>query len=469
MKHNLKDTTFLIPLRIDHQDRLDNAHIVLNYLTKNFNTNIILYEDGLKSHWNEFKVEDDTDILYFFVYNEDKLFHRMKMLNDMLSLAKTKVVANYDIDCLLDIPVYLKIQKMIIEDGYEFLNPFSNGINKDKLEGVVYIDIDKKNKMIKNNFDSPSKIYKLDKLRTSKAGCGFVVFLNRISYLSLGGENEDFYAYGPEDKERFYRFYTLGYKINNLYDEKSNIFKFEPFVLQTKQLDNKVYHLEHYRTPNSSTKNKFFCNNESLFMKIKALSKDELFLKYYKNSNFDFKNYNNISNNNFTDNLLAYKHFIDNRSKYNTFPRKRAFLTMSKIGENGRLGNQMFQYCILLILSIKYNMEIRLKILKSDDKYKNFRLDELFNLDYKILENMNDIKCDINEKHYNFDKNYDSLIKNDNKLKEYLSKNKKYNIIYFKHSKKPYKCNICSMCFRKKVSIDNHVRSIHKKESNIRE
>jgi len=42
--HNLKDTTFIIPIKIDSQDRLNNANTVLGYLNKRFNTNAIIHE-----------------------------------------------------------------------------------------------------------------------------------------------------------------------------------------------------------------------------------------------------------------------------------------------------------------------------------------------------------------------------------------------------------------------------------------
>ena len=506
MKHNLKDTTFLIPLRIDHQDRLDNAHIVLNYLTQNFDTNIIVYEDGLKSHWKEFKVKDDKNITYFFVYNSNNLFHRMKMLNDMLSLAKTKVVANYDIDCLLDIDVYIKVQKMIIEDGYDFLNPFVNFDLKQK-NGVIYVDINKKHKMIDSQFKkSPSEIYKNDIFKTNIAGCGFIVFLNRLSYLSLGGENTDFYAYGPEDKERFYRFYKLGFKINNFKNDADR-HNFEPYTLKTDNLENKVYHLEHYRTENSNGNNSFYKFNLTNYNYILKLNSEKLLKKYINYSKFDLNNYNKISKNNFSDIVVAFRDYLNNKNKYNIFPKKRNIITMTRIGENGRLGNQMFQYVTLLVLSIKYNMKIKLPIIKSKDKYKNFRLDELFDLNFELIIDTNNFKK-FKEKQFHYDKDYDNILKDKIEIKNmsfdwkyYLDFNsdlksgvitdeksalkhwnnygKKEKRLYNKYQyldipkinsfysikkniKKPFKCKLCQLSYRKQRSIENHIRFNHK-------
>lgn len=49
-------------------------------------------------------------------------------------------------------------------------------------------------------------------------------------------------------------------------------------------------------------------------------------------------------------------------------------LTMSNIGLNGRLGNQMFQYAILYKLSRSFGIPISIPIFQSHNKYENFEL-----------------------------------------------------------------------------------------------
>ena len=63
------------------------------------------------------------------------------------------------------------------------------------------------------------------------------------------------------------------------------------------------------------------------------------------------------------------------------------FITNIQIGSNGRLGNQIFQYVILLILNKLYKISIRIPVIKTCDAYKNFRLNEIFDkLNYQILD-----------------------------------------------------------------------------------
>ena len=123
---NLLDVTFLIPLRIDTDDRLINAQICLDYLTSNFNTNIILLEDSNKSRWNDYKPINNQCIRYIFIRNNNKSFNRMVLLNKMLALATTDVIVNYDIDILLPIKSYMVGYNYIKEKWFDYKQPFSN-------------------------------------------------------------------------------------------------------------------------------------------------------------------------------------------------------------------------------------------------------------------------------------------------------------------------------------------------------
>jgi hypothetical protein len=44
MVRDLKNCTIIIPILIEHEDRYTNAKTVLNYINKNFNTNVFIYE-----------------------------------------------------------------------------------------------------------------------------------------------------------------------------------------------------------------------------------------------------------------------------------------------------------------------------------------------------------------------------------------------------------------------------------------
>ena len=41
---DLQDVTFIIPVRIDSEDRLENLHVVTRYLVKHFHSHILVIE-----------------------------------------------------------------------------------------------------------------------------------------------------------------------------------------------------------------------------------------------------------------------------------------------------------------------------------------------------------------------------------------------------------------------------------------
>jgi hypothetical protein len=83
-------------------------------------------------------------------------------------------------------------------------------------------------------------------------------------------ENENFRAYAPEDKERFYRFNTLGYNIGRVNDY--------------------VYHLEHSRGENSWFNNPHMLHNNELWNYLSNMSKQEL-KEYYSKQEYLKKYY----------------------------------------------------------------------------------------------------------------------------------------------------------------------------------
>ena len=95
---------------------------------------------------------------------------------------------------------------------------------------------------------------------THTSDFGWAQFFRTSVYKEGGMENENFKAYSPEDKERFYRFTTLGYSVG--------------------RINNYVYHLEHARGENSWFSNPHMESNMAEWNKIQSMSKDNL-LQYY--------------------------------------------------------------------------------------------------------------------------------------------------------------------------------------------
>ena len=107
---DLEDCTFIIPLRIESEDRLRNIVVSLIYLLRNFNTKVIVKEVDKTSEFQkcampmlEAALEDFhmEGLTHIFEQSEEQTFHRTKIINDMLWMVDTPVTCNYDCDILL--------------------------------------------------------------------------------------------------------------------------------------------------------------------------------------------------------------------------------------------------------------------------------------------------------------------------------------------------------------------------------
>ena len=263
---DLTDATFIIPLRIDSSDRLRNVITSLCYIYSNFLTQIIIKEVSEEPFFynvalpqiKEFCGKDFVILDYEHVKTESPVFHRQKIINEMLHKVDTKVTVNYDCDVLLPRNVYEDSVELILTDDADVVYPYGDG----EYQKQVFADDALVSEFLNSNFDF--KI--LDrKSRYYDAKYGFVQFFNTNSYIEGGGENENFVAYAPEDVERYYRFNTLGYKV--------------------KRLNNIIYHLEHARTPNSWFTNPHREQNELEWEKVSGMNKEQL-LDYVKNGNY---------------------------------------------------------------------------------------------------------------------------------------------------------------------------------------
>jgi len=204
---------------------------------------------------------------HIFEKSDDPVFYRMHILNDMLSKSNTEVVINYDCDVILPIESYVNAYESILNNQSDVVYPFGNGMYQKQ----VHATDDLVNEFLNNGFDFSVLE---SKSNTHTSDFGWVQFFNRKVYIEGGMENENFRGSSPEDKERYFRFTTLGYKVN--------------------RINNWIYHLEHSRGqnswPNSIQGNPYMQNNFSVWEKIQTMDKDKLF-EYYTNQEY-LKKYN---------------------------------------------------------------------------------------------------------------------------------------------------------------------------------
>ena len=264
MKIDLSEATFIIPIRIESQDRLRNVITTTAFLIDNFDTNIIIKEVDSESVFIRDVVpvlkdfyDVDTHIFHIFEKCNEPLFHRQKVLNEMIAEAKTEIVVNYDCDVLLPLDSYHEAYQSILLHTHDVIYPYGQGMYQQQVKATDEIVSEF---LQTGNYDI---LNKNSNLHTSDFG--WVQFFNRQVYIKGGLENENFKAYAPEDKERFYRFTTLGYNVGRINDC--------------------VYHLEHARGENSWFSNPYMDSNMKEWEKIQSMNREQL-LEYYSQQEY---------------------------------------------------------------------------------------------------------------------------------------------------------------------------------------
>ena len=270
-KHNLTDTTFIIPVKIESDDRLRNAITVCCFLLSKFDTNILIkevnsepvFENEALPQIKEF-IGDISNISYYFEKESDNtFFHKTRYFNELLSKCDTDVVSAYDIDVLFPVSSYLESEKMC-KGEYDLVYPFGFGTqeNQVKWQKKVFASDELVSDFLNQNFDF--SIFE-NHSQKDRAQWGHAQFFKRTSYIKGGMENENFKAWGPEDEEKHYRFPKLGYNIGRVIDW--------------------VYHLEHSRGDDSERTNIYFHDNLKLMEDIRSLSEEEL-RNYYNTQEY---------------------------------------------------------------------------------------------------------------------------------------------------------------------------------------
>ena len=118
--------TFLIPVKIESQDRVRNLSTILCYLLSKFDAIVSIkecdYETKFESNIFPILIEKfgsvPKNLTYVFEKQKSKFFHKTKLLNDLLEKSNSEIVCNYDTDVLLPESSILNAYKMILETKY---------------------------------------------------------------------------------------------------------------------------------------------------------------------------------------------------------------------------------------------------------------------------------------------------------------------------------------------------------------
>jgi len=266
MKIDLKQATFIIPIRIESPDRLRNIITTTAFLVENFDTNIMVKEVDYYSVFEKQAIPILDEIVeggiwknfdFSFEKTDQPLFYKTKILNEMIMKADTDIVISYDCDAILPKKSYKIAYDYIVNGEFDVVYPYGHGMYQKQVAATDEIVSNFLNANDYSHLDSVSKIHTSD--------FGWMQFFKKQDYIDMGMHNENFKAYAPEDKEIYYRFTKLGYNVGRINDY--------------------VYHLEHSRGENSWFSNPHMEDNQLEWIKLTKMNKEQL-IEYYSNQEY---------------------------------------------------------------------------------------------------------------------------------------------------------------------------------------
>jgi len=207
-KTDLSDVTFLILVRLDSIDRLQNILEVTQFLSSNFKTNIWV------SEYSPFKDSLLEKLLiktirYTFNEDNDPILYRTKFLNQMTLSVKSPFVAIWDTDVLAPIGQINLSVELLRKGEADFVYPYDNYFfDTTSILRKLYLK-ERKIDLLEQNTKKMKEMYS-----PNPVGGAFLANLN--TYKEAGLENENFYGWGLEDGERVARWGNLNYKIHRV-------------------------------------------------------------------------------------------------------------------------------------------------------------------------------------------------------------------------------------------------------------
>ena len=249
MKIDLRDITFLMLIRLDSVERLENILVVTNQLCKYFDTNIMLLEAD--THQNHvLKRMLNKNINYSFVEDKDPVLYKTRYFNKMATTVTTPYLSIWDADIVVDKHAIMDSVGHL-RGGADVAYPY-NGYCYDVPLIIRRLYLERNDVRILHRHKK--KMEMLHK-RTLVGGA---VFVCTDKYKYCGMENEKHYGWGNDDFDRYYRFMNMGM---NIY--RTNIL---------------LFHLYHPRLENSTYRS-FVHSRETIseLVKIENNSGKELF------------------------------------------------------------------------------------------------------------------------------------------------------------------------------------------------
>lgn len=249
----MKDLSFIIPIRVDTEDRIDNCLTVLRFLYTHFpESEVLLMEQDSQVRTQRIQEAFPT-VRHDFLLNPDR-FSKSVAVNTGIALSTRSMICMCDTDILLHPEAIRRATQMIRGHIKRVVIPhnrmFLDMSGELKAEIVASLDLEKYGR-VRRFSDAPIR----DDLMLRENNGGIFVADKEVLILE-GGLNKKMISYGWEDSEFSRRLDKLGYYT---------------FMLPEFNL----VHLDHRRGPDSQI-NEMFNVNRKEFEKISAMSRRAL-------------------------------------------------------------------------------------------------------------------------------------------------------------------------------------------------
>jgi len=221
----LSNIDILIPLYLDHSDRIFNTKTVVKHLKSQGFKNIFIKEyHTTESPNEEISNLDGVNFYHKYITNFDN-FNKMECVNELSNISSGEYVAIYDADVIIPRRAMVKTAELL-NSGVNVVYPYGGefyNVPKDKFKDL-----------------ESGKISLDDCELCNPCSYGGAVFFNRTIFEDGGMCNPNFKNVGFDDNEIFVRFSRLGYTIG--------------------RVEGPLLHLDHVRS-NTSVENSAYLNH----------------------------------------------------------------------------------------------------------------------------------------------------------------------------------------------------------------
>lgn len=252
----MKDLTYILPTRIESEDRLKNIITSVSYLLKNFPEAKVIVKEVSERATFKFralpeirKIASTNNLKYVFEESNDPLFHKTRILNDLIMLTKTSVICSHDVDVVYPVSSHQSAYKLIKDNQFDVIYPYGCGVWQYQVDYPTEVF----REFLVSGFDM-NVIHPRCNLQSSTIG--WTQFYSKDAVLKGGLWNENFLSWGAEDCEFYFRYNILGFRVGRISDW--------------------VYHLEHSRTHNSHYNNPKFIDNHNLWQWLRKQNKSDI-------------------------------------------------------------------------------------------------------------------------------------------------------------------------------------------------